>query len=47
MRKTLEDLYFGNITPHDQDMTAGSENTLTDAPPLAQSASPTPFPSAF
>ena len=25
MRKTLEDLYYGNITPHDQDMTAGSE----------------------
>ena len=25
MRKTLEDLYFGNITPYDQDMTAGSE----------------------
>ena len=25
MRKTLEDLYYGNITPHDQDMTTGSE----------------------
>ena len=25
MRKILEDLYYGNITPHDQDMTAGSE----------------------
>ena len=25
MRKTLEDLYYGNITPHAQDMTAGSE----------------------
>lgn len=25
MRKTLEDLYYGNITPHDQDMAAGSE----------------------
>ena len=25
MRKTLEDLYFGNITPHAQDMAAGSE----------------------
>lgn len=25
MRKTLEDLYYGNITPHDQDMTGGSE----------------------
>ena len=25
MRKTLEDLYFGNITPCEQDMTAGSE----------------------
>ena len=25
MRKTLEDLYYGNITPHAQDMAAGSE----------------------
>ena len=25
MRKTLEDLYFGNITPCEQDMAAGSE----------------------
>lgn len=25
MRKTLEDLYYGNITPNEQDMTAGSE----------------------
>ena len=25
MRKTLENLYYGNITPHAQDMTAGSE----------------------
>ena len=25
MRKTLEDFYYGNITPHAQDMTAGSE----------------------
>ena len=25
MRETLEDLYYGNITPHAQDMTAGSE----------------------
>ena len=25
MRKTLEDLYFGNITPSEQDMVAGSE----------------------
>ncbi len=25
MRKTLEDLYFGNITPCEQDMTTGSE----------------------
>ena len=25
MRKTLEDLYYGNITPHAQDMSAGSE----------------------
>ena len=25
MRKTLEDLYYGNVTPHAQDMTAGSE----------------------
>ena len=25
MRKTLEDLYYGNITPHDQDMATGSE----------------------
>ena len=25
MRKTLEDLYYGNITPNEQDMAAGSE----------------------
>ena len=25
MRKTLEDLYYGNITPHAQDMAPGSE----------------------
>ena len=25
MRETLEDLYFGNITPCEQDMAAGSE----------------------
>ncbi len=25
MRKTLEDFYYGNITPCEQDMTAGSE----------------------
>ena len=25
MRKTLEDLYYGNITPNEQDMTTGSE----------------------
>ena len=25
MRKTLEDLYYGNITPHVQDMAPGSE----------------------
>ena len=25
MRKTLEDLYYGNIAPHAQDMAAGSE----------------------
>ena len=25
MRKTLEDLYYGNITPNEQDTTAGSE----------------------
>ena len=25
MRKTLENLYYGNITPNEQDMTAGSE----------------------
>ena len=25
MRKTLKDLYFGNITPSEQDMVAGSE----------------------
>ena len=25
MRKTLEDFYYGNITPNEQDMTAGSE----------------------
>ena len=25
MRKTLEDLYYGNITPHAQDMASGSE----------------------
>ena len=25
MRKTLEDLYYGNITPHNQDMAAESE----------------------
>ena len=25
MRKTLEDIYYGNITPHSQDMAAGSE----------------------
>ena len=25
MRTTLEDLYYGNITPNEQDMTAGSE----------------------
>ena len=25
MRKTLEDLYYGNITPNAQDMAAGSE----------------------
>ena len=25
MRKTLEDLYYGNITPHAQEMAAGSE----------------------
>ena len=25
MRKTLEDLYYGNITPNEQQMTPGSE----------------------
>ena len=25
MRKTLEDLYFGNITPNEQQMVSGSE----------------------
>ena len=25
MRKTLEDLYYGNITPNEQQMTLGSE----------------------
>ncbi|MBD5085502.1 MAG: hypothetical protein HDT33_10745 [Clostridiales bacterium] len=25
MRKTLEDLYYGNITPHARDMAPGSE----------------------
>ena len=25
MRKTLEDFYYGNITPNEQDMAAGSE----------------------
>ena len=25
MRKTLEDLYYGNITPNEQRMTPGSE----------------------
>ena len=25
MRKTLEDLYYGNITPNEQDMATGSE----------------------
>ena len=25
MRKTLEDFYYGNITPNEQDMVAGSE----------------------
>ena len=25
MRKTLEDLYYGNITPNEQDMAASSE----------------------
>ena len=25
MRRTLEDLYYGNITPNEQDMAAGSE----------------------
>ena len=25
MRETLEDLYYGNITPNEQDMTTGSE----------------------
>ena len=25
MRKTLEDLYYGNITPSEQQMTPGSE----------------------
>ena len=25
MRKTLEDLYYGNITPKEQGMTPGSE----------------------
>lgn len=31
MRKTLEDLYYGNITPHAQDMAAGSELKQAEA----------------
>ena len=27
MRKTLENLYYGNITPHAQDMAAGRAGT--------------------